>query len=93
MKELLVFYLGRSIDLLAQFHAYDYIKLISPRPLLFIAGSIADTLYYSQEALEKASEPKELFLIKDATHIDLYDKLQFVDPAVEKLNQFFTQNL
>lgn len=81
------------MDKLAQFHAFDYMDLISPRPVLFIAGSDADTLYFSEDAVRKATGPKELFLIKGATHIDLYDKPEYVDPILGKLDAFFTQNL
>jgi uncharacterized protein len=67
--------------------------MISPHPLLMIAGTEADTRYFSEMAIEKAKAPKELFLIDSATHIGLYDKKQYVDPAVEKLNGFFNQYL
>jgi len=83
----------RSIDQIAQFDAYAMIRLISPRPLLMIIGSEADTGYFSREAVEKADEPKELFVIDGATHVDLYDKDQHVTPAVAKLTDFFGQNL
>jgi fermentation-respiration switch protein FrsA (DUF1100 family) len=43
-----------------------------------IAGSKADTKYFSEEAIAKANEPKELLIIPGATHIDLYDRSQFV---------------
>ncbi|KAI9306522.1 dienelactone hydrolase domain-containing protein [Cunninghamella echinulata] len=86
-------YLVRSIDKLASFAAYDYNHLISPRPLLMIAGSEADTKYFSEVAYEKAKEPKELFIIDGATHVDLYDILKYVDPVVAKLDSFFTQYL
>ena len=66
---------------------------ISPRPLLVIAGSKADTLFWSQEVHKKAKAPKELFVVDGATHIDLYDRPQFVTPAVAKLTAFFSQHL
>ncbi|ORX62077.1 dienelactone hydrolase domain-containing protein [Hesseltinella vesiculosa] len=86
-------YLFRSVDMLVQFSAYDYVSLISPRPLLMIAGSDADTLYFSKAAIEKAKEPKELFIIDGASHVDMYDIPQYVAAAVQKLDQFFTQHL
>ncbi|WP_405569344.1 alpha/beta hydrolase [Streptomyces sp. NBC_01167] len=83
----------RSVDQIAQYSSYDLIHLISPRPLLMIAGTEADTAYFSREAIGKAGEPKELFWIDGATHIDLYDKEEYVPTAVAKLTDFFTQRL
>jgi uncharacterized protein len=85
--------LVRSIDRIAEYSSYDHVDMISPHPLLMIAGTKADTRYFSEMAIEKAKEPKELFLIEGATHISLYDKKDYVDPAVEKLNSFFNQYL
>lgn len=86
-------YVARSVDQLAQYSSYDLIRLISPRPLLMIAGTEADTAYFSREAIEKANEPKELFWIDGASHIDLYDKEEYVPTAVAKLADFFHHHL
>lgn len=75
------------------FFAFDQIETISPRPILMIAGANADSLYTSENAIKKANEPKELFLVPGATHIDMYDKPQYVTPAVDKLNAFFRRYL
>ncbi|WP_411144536.1 alpha/beta hydrolase [Streptomyces sp. x-80] len=83
----------RSIDQIAQFDAYALIELISPRPLLMIIGSAADTGYFSREAVERAKEPKKLFVIDGATHVDLYDRDEYVTPAVAKLTGFFGTHL
>ncbi|MEU9805977.1 alpha/beta hydrolase [Mycobacterium sp. NPDC050853] len=86
-------YVASSIVSIAAYSSYDHVDLISPRPLLMIAGTEADTLYFSEQAIAKAGEPKELFLIEGATHIDLYDKPEYVDPAVEKLAAYFGKYL
>lgn len=75
------------------FFAFDQVETISPRPILMIAGGNADSLYFSENAYKKANEPKELFLVPRATHIDMYDKPQYVTPAVEKLTGFFGRHL
>ena len=82
-----------SLTKLFNFTALDHVELISPRPLLLIAGSRADSHYFSDQAYERAREPKELFDIEGATHVDMYDKPQYVQPAVEKLKAFFGKNL
>jgi fermentation-respiration switch protein FrsA (DUF1100 family) len=83
----------RSVEYFAMFDAYAHIERISPRPLLMIAGTQAETAYFSEEAIKKADEPKELFWIDGATHIDLYDKDEYVTPAVAKLTEFFGEHL
>lgn len=82
-----------SIDRIMAYSSYDQVDTISPRPLLLIAGSEADSLYFSEEAFKKAKEPKELFTIPGATHIDMYDKSEYVNPATQKLVDFFSKNL
>ncbi|MDA3644247.1 alpha/beta hydrolase [Saccharopolyspora indica] len=82
-----------SVDRIAHFDAFAKVDMISPRPLLMIAGTDADTRYFSEEAIEKAAEPKELFLVDGATHIGLYDLDEHVTPAVAKLGEFFGKHL
>lgn len=53
----------------------------------------AETAYFSREAIERAAEPKELFVIDGATHIDLYDRDEYVTPAVARLTEFFGKHL
>ncbi|MEJ6979996.1 alpha/beta hydrolase [Pedobacter sp. P351] len=68
-------------------------KLLT-QPLLIIAGSEAGSLWQSEELNQKAaSKDKELFIVKGATHMDLYDIPEYVAPAVSKLKQFYSKNL
>lgn len=82
-----------SFDKMFEYTAFDHVDWISPRPLLLIAGSAADTLYLSRDAYNMAREPRELFIIERATHIDLYDKDEYVPLVVDKLADFFRKNL
>ena len=75
------------------FYPLEQIDVISPRPVLLIAGEKADTRFYSQIAYDKARTPRELFIVPGATHMDMYDKPQFVGPAVAKLKGFFNEYL
>jgi fermentation-respiration switch protein FrsA (DUF1100 family) len=68
-----------------------YIKEISPRPILLIAGENAHSRYFSEDAYQAAAEPKELMIIPGAVHVDLYDRLDII--PFDKLASFFTQNL
>jgi len=82
-------YVYSSLPLQMAFFPFDQLDTISPRPLLVIAGSKADTLFWSQDVLRKAKEPKELYLVEGASHMDMYDRPQLVTPAVAKLTAFF----
>lgn len=79
------------LDVAAQFHAFAHNDWISPRPLLMIAG--ADTRPDSEAAIALAKEPKELFLVDGASHVDLYDRDPYVAQAIDKLEGFFTKHL
>lgn len=68
-----------------------YIKEISPRPILIIAGENAHSKYFSEDAYKMASEPKELMIIPNAVHVDLYDRLDVI--PFEKIDTFFKENL
>ncbi|KAL4961595.1 alpha/beta hydrolase [Aspergillus stella-maris] len=83
-------HLWRSIDRIATYRSYEFMDLISPRPLLMIAGSEADTLYFTQAAIDRAREPKEMYVIPGMTHIDLYDH---TNQSTPRLVEFFRQNL
>lgn len=69
----------------------SYIKEISPRPILLIAGADAHSRYFSEDIYKIAAEPKELFIIPNAVHVDLYDKIDVI--PFGKLELFFKQNL
>ncbi len=68
-----------------------YIKDISPRPVLIIAGENAHSRYFSEDAYKAASEPKELMIIPGAVHVDLYDKTDVI--PFDRLESFFKTNL
>jgi fermentation-respiration switch protein FrsA (DUF1100 family) len=76
-----------------QYSALDIVHLLAPTTLLLIAGSKAETRQQSEAAYEKASEPKELLVIDGAMHFDIYDKPEYVEPAVAKIDSFFRAHL
>lgn len=84
---------GRVKEQCSSLYAFQYIDAISPKPLLFIVESKADTLYFTEDAYKKANAPKEIFTIENATHVDLYDKPEFVNKVVHKLTEFFDKGV
>lgn len=73
------------------FPLMEYIETIAPRPLLFIIGEEAHSRYFSEDAYERAAEPKELYVVPGARHIDLYDRTEMI--PFDKLESFFTEYL
>jgi fermentation-respiration switch protein FrsA (DUF1100 family) len=73
------------------FYPFNDIETISPRPMLFIAGDQAHSREFSEEAYRLAGQPKELYWVKGAGHVDLYDRTDLIPFA--KLASFFKQNL
>lgn len=69
----------------------SYVKEISPRPMLMIAGENAHSRYFSEDIFKIANEPKELIIIPKAVHVDLYDKVDVI--PFDKLDSFFKTNL
>lgn len=67
------------------------IEMISPRPILLIAGENAHSRYYSEDVYKDAQEPKELIIIPNTTHCDLYDNIALI--PFDKLEAFFKINL
>lgn len=73
------------------FPLLDFIDEISPRPILFVVGDRAHSRFFSDAAYERALEPKEMLVVEDAEHIDLYDRRDRI--PFDRLVEFFTVNM
>ena len=54
---------------------------------MFITGDIAHSKAYSETAYEAAAEPKELYVVPGAMHIDLYDDVNKI--PFDRIETFF----
>ncbi|MEN3772804.1 alpha/beta hydrolase [Priestia megaterium] len=86
-------FLFKSVDKLMAFSATTQISDYLTQPMLLIAGTEADTRSYSEQFYELSNGPKELFWVKGATHIAMYDIPEYVDQSVNKLTEFFRENI
>jgi uncharacterized protein len=82
-----------QFDMLAHFTPFEHMDWISPRPLLMIVGTEADTKHFSEEAIEKAGDNSELFNVEGASHMDMYYIDKYVSIAVDKLTEFYNEHL
>jgi uncharacterized protein len=73
------------------FYPFNDIETISPRPMLFITGDKAHSKEFSEDAYRLAAEPKEIFIVPGAGHVDLYDRVNLIPWS--KLTAFFSKHL
>lgn len=67
------------------------VGMIAPRPIMLVAGANAHSRYYSEDVYKAAADPKELVIVPNADHVDLYDQLEKI--PFDRLEAFFRQNL
>ncbi|MBW7984956.1 alpha/beta hydrolase [Enterobacillus tribolii] len=80
-----------SIGKFMNFYPFNDIETISPRPVLFVTGGQAHSKEFSEDAYQRAGQPKELYIVPGAGHVDLYDRTDLI--PWDKLISFFTLNL
>ncbi|MEJ2696646.1 MAG: alpha/beta hydrolase [Candidatus Sulfobium sp.] len=73
------------------FYPFVDIETISPRPMLFIAGENAHSIEFSEDAYKLAAQPKEIYIVPGAGHVDLYDRVDLI--PWDKITPFFTAHL
>ncbi|MCH7394076.1 alpha/beta hydrolase [Acinetobacter dispersus] len=85
---------ARSLTQIITYDAYNKAEAFFTQPLLAIAGSVAGSKWMSEDLINRAaSTDKQLYVVVGANHMSLYDKLNFVDEAVDQLSQFFSTKL
>lgn len=60
-------------------------------PKLIVTGEKAHSRYMAEEAYQKLTDPKELVIVPNATHVDLYDQMDKI--PFDKFASFFKENL
>lgn len=73
------------------FPLLDKLAWISPRPILLIMGEHAHSRFYSEDVYAAAAEPKQLYVVPGANHVDLYDRVDVI--PFDKLEGFFADAL
>ena len=80
-----------SMTKFINFYPFRDMNLLDDRPKLFIAGSEAHSLEFSEEAYALSGGEKELVLVPGAGHVDLYDGTKVI--PWQKLFDFFRKSL
>lgn len=83
-----------SLQHMMGYNALNKLDQLLTQPLLVISGDVSGSRWQSEQIYNAAaSQDKELFLVKGAGHMDLYDGDKYVTQAVEKMSAFFEKNL
>ena len=67
------------------------IGMVSPRPILLMAGVNAHSRDDSEDIYKAASDPKQLLVVTNADHVDLYDQLDKI--PFNDIGRFFKHAL
>lgn len=73
------------------FHPLRTLKPSPPAPCCSSRAREAHSREFSEDAYRRAAEPKELYWVPKAGHVDLYDRVNLI--PFDKLTDFFTKNL
>ena len=80
-----------TVQSFVNFPLMQFVDRVSPRPILMIAGENAHSRYFSEDVYKQAKEPKELLIVPDSDHVDMYYNKEKIPFA--KLKSFFEENL
>lgn len=84
----------RSLTQIVTYDAFNLAEIFLTQPLLVIAGSIAQSLWMSQDLMKRAgTTDKQLYIVEGANHMKLYDIPQYVNEALAQLVPFFQNRL
>ncbi len=72
------------------FQLLDHLDMIT-QPVLFMAGEQAETRPISEGAYEAVTGPKELCIVPEANHVDLYDDVDKI--PFDRLENFFRESM
>ena len=87
------YYLRRSQATKMAFSAIENLYLLT-QPVLLIVGGKADSDWQTERFYNALpGTDKEVFVIEESSHIELYDHPEYVNRAVKKLDKFFTRTL
>ncbi|MFD8384688.1 alpha/beta hydrolase [Streptomyces sp. NPDC059679] len=88
--------LSRSDSLLLGYDAFHLVDPLMTQPLqVILAGRIGNTRSYEAgiQLWKMAPNPVDLMVIEGAGHYEMYDEPEYVDAAVERLTNFYVDNL
>jgi hypothetical protein len=85
---------ARSLTQIIPYDAYNKAEAFLTQPLLTVVGSEAGSKWMSDDLMKRTgSKKKDMYIVKGANHMSMYDGKNYIDEAVSKLAPFFHSNL
>ncbi|KIV91563.1 hypothetical protein PV10_06088 [Exophiala mesophila] len=75
------------------FDAFHLADLFLKQPTLLIVGEDAGSRWHTEKLDKLVGGVTKKIVVPKGTHMDFYDKLPFVDPAVQNVATFFKEHL
>lgn len=85
--------LFRSFPHVLNFDAFHLADLYLKQPVLLIAGEKAGSKWHTDKLDKIIGGATKKVIVPKATHMDFYDKEEFVGPAVDNVVEFMKSNL
>lgn len=85
---------ARSLSQIITYDAYNKAEAFLTQPLLTVVGSEAGSKWMSDDLIKRAgSKKKDMYIVKGANHMSMYDGKNYIEEAVSKLVPFFKKSL
>jgi fermentation-respiration switch protein FrsA (DUF1100 family) len=83
----------RSLPLVLNFDAFHLADVFLKQPVLLIVGEDAGSRWHTEKLDKTIGGATKKIVVPKATHMDFYDREQFVDLAVKNISEFMTAKL
>lgn len=77
-----------SLPRMFAYDAFHLADLLLKQPTLLIAGDKAGTLWHTERLVGMVGDAARKVIVENGTHVDFYDKEEFVGPAVVCIAEF-----
>ena len=84
----------RSVPLVLNFDAWQFADIFLTQPLIIVVGEKAESRWHSEKInkmLEGRTKNVKKVVVPDGTHMDFYDKQEYIELAIAEITEFFKQ--
>lgn len=85
--------LVRSLPRVLAFDAFQFAEIFLKQPVLLIAGEKAGSRWHTEKLHKQIGGTAKKVIVPNGTHMDFYDRDQYVDVAVKNVVEFMKRNL